>query len=434
MSARLYANKVMDGASSLGGDMNIPPDTMAQTGFDREIAASIMFPDTLRGTFRTSVTSSLIDYFLVSDLLAPAVASLSTVEGSGIKGHVPVQLKFKPKVTALKALHIRRPPPLALERVYGPIPPPPQWQQAQQAAEAALAAARAGSSLAEDLLERAYKEWIDTAETELEDYAGCQVKKKGIRGLRPNMVWRSVMPEKPPPQSYPKEAVTSWLRATVMELQRIGTHAMRSIQAADAHNEHPPTGDDGGQTRLTRDLADMTDAYDDDDDDEDRDDEDHEELPITNRTRGSPTLVDHCRCLVAEILKSLTDDMPDAEAPVDIHETHNKVKDAAERALAAVSYRLRHDGDATLRRADVTSRPMPTLWKDVDLARIEACAAEANELRTFLDGALKQVEDRRVATDQQQWKEWIHEGIDTGAARAHAFTRAPQAWVPTVAT
>ncbi len=166
----------------VAGDFNLTPQDVVDVGFDRQLGASIFHPQTSRGTFRTSVTASLLDFFLVSDQLAAAVSKVETVEASGMKAHVPVQLAFRPRATALRALHVRKPPELAFDRIYGPLQPPPCWDRARDAAQEALRAARAGSACAGDKLEAAYKEWADTAERELEAFAGCSVKKRGLRG------------------------------------------------------------------------------------------------------------------------------------------------------------------------------------------------------------------------------------------------------------
>ncbi len=125
---------------------------------------SVVYPPTSRGTFRTSTAASLIDFFLISDRLSAAVEEVRTVEVSGVKGHVPVVVTFKPRVTTLRALHLRNTPPLELERVFGPLPPAPCWDHALAEAERALTAAREGDEGAEDLLESAYASWANTAE------------------------------------------------------------------------------------------------------------------------------------------------------------------------------------------------------------------------------------------------------------------------------
>ncbi len=135
-----------------------------------------------------------------------------TVEASGIRGHVPIQLRFKPRLATIKALHIRPPPRLATTRVYGPLPPPLNWDLPAAVAEAALGAARTDQAMVEEVLEAAYTQWADMAEEELEAYTGTPVAKRGERGKRPRLVWRSVLPEDKYTPTYPALAAAVWLK------------------------------------------------------------------------------------------------------------------------------------------------------------------------------------------------------------------------------
>ncbi len=239
--------------SVVGGDFNMEPGTLADSGADREMGSSIIFPDTARGTFRTATVSSLLDFFMVSDRFSAAIETVGTLEGTGVRGHVPVRLVFRPRVTSLKALHLRQPPPRPLERVYGPLPPPPDWGEARVAADAALAAARAGSDDFERLLETAYQRWVNIAEHELEGCTGAVLKKKGVRGQRPNVVWRSVVPEKSPPVRYPRQAAAQFMRSIAMEIQRIGSLVYDSVTRPTGAGEHGSAAR-GPHDRLCEDM------------------------------------------------------------------------------------------------------------------------------------------------------------------------------------
>jgi hypothetical protein len=195
----------------MGGDINMEPPDFAATGFDVEMDATVMYPMTERGTFRTGRSATMIDYFEISGRTAAAVQKVETIEASGVKGHTPVLITFRPEATTLRALHLRKPPRLAMERVMGPLPPPPDWTVAKHAAEQALNAARAGRDDAQDLLDFAYRSWADLAEVELADHAGEYPKKLGERGLLPRLVWRSVIPEAAPRAEAPVAATAAWL-------------------------------------------------------------------------------------------------------------------------------------------------------------------------------------------------------------------------------
>ncbi len=216
----------------MGGDQNMDPCDLLSTGYYRQTKVTLLYPPTERGTYRTSTTASTLEYFYVSDPMAAAVEAISTVECTDIKGHVPVTLRFKPRVTALRALHLRMPPAIEKERVYGPLPPTPDASAAMRAAERALAAARAGDEDAQACLDWAYAEWANLAEQELVQYAGAPIKKMGERAKLPHLAWRAVVPEKAPALAYPRTAALAWIRSILGELTRIGAAAARDRQPA----------------------------------------------------------------------------------------------------------------------------------------------------------------------------------------------------------
>ncbi len=429
----------------VGGDFNMEPGELAGSGVDREMGASIIFPDTARGTFRTSTASSLLDYFMVADRLSAAVEGVGTIEGTGVKGHVPVKMVFKPRVTSLKALHLRQPPALPPERVYGPLPPPPAWAQAKAAACEALAAARNGSDDADCLLERAYKLWADTAEDELEGCTGANLRKKGTRGLRPRVVWRSVIPERPPPSKYPRLAAIQFLRAIVMELQRIGTHAI-VLAAGDAAENQPRAtvggpghGDRDGQSHAEDDPVDGdgagrdgVDAYPgpadpDDDDDED----DGEPMGIDWRR---PVHIDLCRRTVAELHRSLCSDMPAGDTPADIKELFDQIDVVVRRAAGVIGAEVGDEGDRAAQGDRRATHPPGQLgWCTVRRDDLVACGADIVKLRTDLDAMGRAADHQDRREEEAGWTRWVNDGVNAGARNAHAYSRLPDEWRPTVA-
>ncbi len=242
----------------MGGDFNQDLADLISVGYDRRIAATLFHTATERGTFRTAKARTTIDYFFVGDRLAAAVQDVRTVEASGVRGHVPVQLVFKPRLATIRALHIRQPPRLATERVYGPLPPPRDWSTQAGVAEVALAAARAGSPMTEELLEAACASWADQAEEEIEEYTGTCVAKRGERSKRPRLVWRSVLPEKKFVPTYPSLAAADWLKGIAAELQRITALAAAAAQRRTRRDEPMDTdaAEDDGDT--DGDYADYT--------------------------------------------------------------------------------------------------------------------------------------------------------------------------------
>ncbi len=386
-----------------------PPD-FALTGFEEETDTVILHPATGRGTFRTSRTASLLDYFLVSSRTATAVDNVQALEATGIKGHTPVRLTFKPKATTVRALQLRRPPRLRAERVYGPLLPPPDWSAAAAAAEAALEAARRRQTDTQQLLDEAYRQWADLAEIELADRSGQPPKKFGERGRLPRFVWRSVLPEVAPKFGKPYAATAAWINTVLNEVRRI----------ADAV-DFTPTQDD---------------LYDDAGDDpmpqpgprhDGRMDRRAEEVRRA-RARRPPTRPATCARTLREIISSLDADFPDIG-----HGPEVLVLQSCRDRLCDFASRLLHDLE----------------WADQGQYRGDG-GAERNDgellrgrLRAISDGLnglhdeVSQLEARHTtelgADEKKQWNEWIAEGIDRGAARAHAYTRLPTAWAPTVA-
>ncbi len=103
----------MQGADALtlvGGDFQCAPADVDGSGFTTMIKGKVVAAPSGRGTFRTSRAATSIDFFVASDDLAGVVDEVKLIETSGVKGHTPVQLSFRPRAVALKALAVRPPP------------------------------------------------------------------------------------------------------------------------------------------------------------------------------------------------------------------------------------------------------------------------------------------------------------------------------------
>ncbi len=422
---------------AMGADANMEPEDLAETGFDRRAKVTLMYPATERGTFRTAATASTLDYFAVSDPLAAAVETVGTVEASGVKGHVPVVLRFKPRATALRALHLRKPPELARERVYGPLLPPPDAAAAMDAAVVALAEARAQGSDVQSYIDGAYAQWADIAEEELAIYAGTAVKKRGERAKLPNVVWRSVVPERPPQLQYPRAAALSWLRGVLGELIRMGTFATNGTSEDDAgggraDDPTPPATDVDMTERDATTAADDSvhgERLGDDSDDDASDGEDADAGSEDRRTTRNhrrrragrpPTAVEDCHRVLGEICASLRRDVPGGPPDQGVEQHHAAVVRLADTMLEAMT-------------SDAEGRSPRRTWREVRAADVAAAADAARSARDSLDADIRQAEAQRDADEQAAWKAWVAEGIEAGASRAHAFSRLPTGWTPTTA-
>ncbi len=159
--------------------------------------------------------------------MAELIETVTTVEGTNVKTHAPVMASLYPRPAALKSLALRDPPTIPLERVYGPIPPPPsRWKEAQSAADALCRFAREGGddSVARSRLDELYSLWADLAERELCDITGTVIPKFGCRGSGPSLTWKSILPErngKPGAQKASRTAAWSWIADIVRDTARM---------------------------------------------------------------------------------------------------------------------------------------------------------------------------------------------------------------------
>ncbi len=99
----------------IGADFQVTPQELAVAGYAQEIGGVIMSSGDPSGTCRTPTSAREIDFFIMSPSLAAGVEEVSAVRGSGMRTHLPVELRFAPRLASLRALVLRKPPP----------PPPP---------------------------------------------------------------------------------------------------------------------------------------------------------------------------------------------------------------------------------------------------------------------------------------------------------------------
>ncbi len=186
----------------VGGDMQMTPQEFSHAAFARELGATIAASRDTSGTCRTFRAARELDYFIVKDCMCTGIDAVRTVPRTGIKTHLPVELAFRPRMASMRALTIRRPPPLATERIVGPIPHVVDWTSLAEEARTLAADARDEGNATDGLHVRLgdiFSRWADAAERELIEATvdGHNIPKTGLRGKAPVLVWKSVLPERP---------------------------------------------------------------------------------------------------------------------------------------------------------------------------------------------------------------------------------------------
>ncbi len=256
----------------IGGDFNVEPRVMEASGFAREVGASITAPPGRRGTCRTSSAARVYDYFIINNQFAHGIDTISTVEGTNVRTHTPVEVKFVPRLTAMKQLVIQRPEVLNKERVYGPLLEPPDWEPAMETIEGAVRAAKTEDrDSAQRELDRAYEHFARLAELELAHVTGSKLLKKEGRGRGPRLKWRSMLPERRPATAgdEPVAAALAWMEGIVREARRLlrETRKQGTFEGTDRDGRNGTTGGALVEARIgptTSEEADADDLSDDD--------------------------------------------------------------------------------------------------------------------------------------------------------------------------
>ncbi len=370
-------------------DWNMEPVLLQRAGLDEAMNGKVVCTTGLRGTCRTRTKASRYDYFLMSCPMAEAVEAVQSVEASGIRTHTPVELIFLPRPTSLRALSIRLPPSLPVDRVYGPLPAPPsEWASLQETADILCDAARNGAErgAVEAALADLYALWLDVAEQELMDITGTPVKKEGLRGKGPRFIWKSVLPEKRgTDHGGSASAALAWLEDLLRDLSRVSA---KSEAACDRL---------GLATQLLVALrADMP------------------RNCAATISEGDVSKVEDLIRGAIDFIKRDADYLTD-----DGHGDHDARDERAGDEHDADD--VRGDGPADGDRLGDEVRDGPwAQWR----CRLDELADDVHARLTTSTAVDAQAK-------AEKWREWIREGFEAGARHAHAFSRLPAEWVPT---
>ncbi len=378
----------------IGGDFQVPPEELANAGFGDQVGGTLISSGAARGTCRTSRHSSELDYFFVNKALALAVKSIDTIEDAGTRPHVPVALTFHPRVTTSRALFLRLPQPLPVERVYGPMQREPDWDDVKTVTRKLAEDARHCNIDGEfiDRYRAAYSAWADRAEIELVKATGHQDPiKYGLRGREPKLVWRSIVPEKVRDPAC--NLVINWriIAGVANDVLRISAHRLgpRPVDG-DPDAEDDATAGDGA-------LQDGIGLNDDDD--------------------GTLYLRQLDECI--DVLRNITHhDGDTSEAANRLFSLVEKVRGCVQRAIDCLA-----DANGTTRGAFLA---------DARLAsdRAEVAAAALN-IRAEITAKMDAAAAAERAAAYKGWKDWLLRNIDSGARNAHKYLRLPVQWRPT---
>ncbi len=387
----------------IGGDMQMAPQAISAAGMANKLHATIVASGCKRGTCRTSTSRSEIDYYFVEQGLARGIQAVEAVEGTCIRTHVPVRLKFHPRLTSAKALVIRKPPPLKVERLFGPLPPTPSWTRLRTWAEELAERVRRDDcdydSTMEEL-ECLYEEWADVAEVEIAGVTGDKIVKGGLRGRRPNMVWRSVVPERAiRPEGGTPEALR-WLAMLAHELRDVGGVLPRGGWGIDER---------GGEAR----------------------DADGDEAEATG-TSGRRYVERWDRL---ENMNKVLDIMVDADDPPEAIAhvlDHTRQAEGGSEELAGVVKELL--GTANELMMMLNGEGCRCQEDDSDgltAEEIDAWDTRLGDLELKINELAAGAEKESRRREKAEWEDWVRCNIDAGARNAHRFLRLPVEWQPT---
>ncbi len=389
-----------------GGDFQADPEDAARLGFARRTGSSLVAARDPRGTCRSTTSVSEIDFFYVHDVMTAGLAEVTVVEGAGTAPHVPVRLRFHPRQTSARALTLRRPPRIGVERIIGPLPKEPTWGDVAEASAKLLARVRDKGFNADEAFRQDYSQlftsWADAAEQEVIEATGSrsEVKKVGLRGRPPLLVWRAVQPERAPPPPPHVIELTRW-RTWLTILQELRGTIQWMLPVA------PATLAAGYQGSASR------------------------PEPVPQHLRGDT--LPHLTAKLQSIRAQLDDHCPfdDADAPilsgdpngdeVDEQMEHEDAIRGLRALVAAVEIEI----------CGPTSHSTSPAWSGTSSTVLDHLIAAADVLLDRIQRRLKKAAAGERAARIDGWRQWISHNLHNGARNAHKYLRIPTEWRPT---
>ncbi len=102
----------------IGGDWQVQPDCVLQSKLNDVLDAHVCAP-----TRATNVLAgSILDYFLVSNVLLQGDWCIDVVEGCAFSPHMPVMIELPIRVASGEVTRLTQPRMLPVHRITGPLP------------------------------------------------------------------------------------------------------------------------------------------------------------------------------------------------------------------------------------------------------------------------------------------------------------------------
>ncbi len=392
----------------VGGDFQSDPDDAARMGFARRSGGSLVAARDPRGTCRSPLAVSEIDFFYVHDAMTTGLAEVTVVEGAGTAPHVPVRLRFHARQTSARALMLRRPQRIGVERIYGPLPEGPCWAAVTAASRNLLAKVRDGGFAVDDQMRGEYSElyagWADLAEQEIMEATGSvgEIRKTGLRGREPVLVWRAVQPERPPPPPPHQVELARWrTRLTILQELRGVLQWLIPVAstagAAPREDRAPTTGP----------------------------------VPAHARRDTGTNVIEKLRAIRAQIDEDDDGGREATRAADQVSELNEDVPGDHDLGDAEALRRLRilvcgAELAARVVPVDQGSGPGVTRLSPL-LRRLNGAADDVLEL---FQRRLRRAAAAERAARIDGWRQWVTQNLDNGARNAHKYLRIPGEWRP----
>ena len=172
----------------LGGDWNVAPEVLQRTGFATRLRAVIASP--AQATYVAGGAESVLDYFVISENLQPAIRDVRVVEGTGVRKHRPVELVLSGKARSDDVLMLAKPPSR-------PAAPPvtcrPNPEDEQRLPEWRRPGAECPRAELQEAIDERYALWAAAADGQIGALYGQPAHP--LRGQAPTFVRKPVMPQ-----------------------------------------------------------------------------------------------------------------------------------------------------------------------------------------------------------------------------------------------